>query len=102
MTGRAQCRGRARRRRQKRSSIHRRHLRQRNAGMIARQVADLVRRGAHYRSTAASEMVALPQSGGVMKLGVLLLAGAAIVSAAGSYHVKTKFKVGGEGGWDYL
>ena len=37
-----------------------------------------------------------------MKLGVLLLAGAAIVSAAGSYHVKTKFKVGGEGGWDYL
>lgn len=38
-----------------------------------------------------------------MKLGVFLLAaGAAIVSAAGSYHVKTKFKIGGEGGWDYL
>lgn len=37
-----------------------------------------------------------------MKLGFLLLAGATIVSAAGSYHVKTKFKIGGEGGWDYL
>jgi|SRR5579859_80662 len=38
-----------------------------------------------------------------MKPGVLLLvAGAMIASAAGSYHVKTKFKIGGEGGWDYL
>jgi DNA-binding beta-propeller fold protein YncE len=40
-----------------------------------------------------------------MKLGVLLLAaGATILAAAsvGSYHVKTKFKIGGEGGWDYL
>ncbi len=37
-----------------------------------------------------------------MKPGVLLLAGATTVSAAATYHVKTKFKVGGEGGWDYL
>src|SRR5690349_194622 len=54
------------------------------------------------RHQSISEMVALPEMEGVMRLVVLLLAGAAIASAAGSYHVKTKFKVGGEGGWDYL
>jgi len=38
-----------------------------------------------------------------MKVGVLLLAaGAIILASVGSYHVKTKFKIGGEGGWDYL
>jgi YVTN family beta-propeller protein len=40
-----------------------------------------------------------------MKLGFFLLvvgATSLAAAAAGSYHVKTKFKVGGEGGWDYL
>ena len=32
----------------------------------------------------------------------LTIAGAAFAAAAGGYHVKTKWQIGGEGGWDYL
>jgi DNA-binding beta-propeller fold protein YncE len=32
----------------------------------------------------------------------LVTAGIALTAAAGGYHVTGKFKVGGEGGWDYL